>query len=405
MNEGVEGKPASHVAVDLSESRVDGLWSRVSTRLESTRPGARGWRAPRRRWVLAGGLLCAAGAAAVAIVVGTGQPGRGRGLESSAWEGASLETDADAVAVRLVDGSELALGPASRVDVGERTPSAVKLVLKRGRLACDVIHRPERSFVVMADGVEVRVIGTRFSVATEHGGGSARVEVRVERGVVEVRGPGAPVARVEAGRSWSQVISANPLGRARAAAIDPPTRDPAQDPTPRPRPRSPLASGADDAGETESQDLRRPRLAAEASGPHPVSAPSPSPAAPAHVSGPRELFKHARDQWRQGRIEDAADTYQRLLSEYPRDGRAGLAAFELGRLRMDRLGDLRGAARALERAVALAPGSEFREDAMARLVAANAGAHDVPACIRARDQYLVEFPRGFHRRIVAAACD
>jgi TolA-binding protein len=125
---------------------------------------------------------------------------------------------------------------------------------------------------------------------------------------------------------------------------------------------------------------------------------------PTHVTGPRELFELARGQWRRGLIQEAADTYQALLTEYPRDGRAGLAAFELGRLRMDRLGDLRGAVQALERAVALAPGSEFREDAMARLVAANAGAHDMSACARARDQYLADFPSGVHRRTVAAAC-
>ena len=96
--------------------------------------------------------------------------------------------------------------------------------------------------------------------------------------------------------------------------------------------------------------------------------------------------------------------YQTLLTEFPRDGRAGLAALELGRLRMDRLGDMRGAVQALERAVALAPGSEFREDAMARLVAAHAGAHDAAGCARAREKYLAEFPSGVHHRTVAAAC-
>jgi hypothetical protein len=65
---------------------------------------------------------------------------------------------------------------------------------------------------------------------------------------------------------------------------------------------------------------------------------------------------------------------------------------------------MRGAVQALERAVALAPGSEFREDAMARLVAAHAAAHDGVRCARARDQYLAKFPSGVHRRTVAAAC-
>jgi transmembrane sensor len=375
LNDHVEDKPARHVAVDVSEARVDRLWGRVQARLGRPRPV--------RSWIFAGAATALA-AAAVVIAVRTG---RGPSLDvggdvaSSAWEGASLETGADALAVKLVDGSQLKLDPASRVEVGDRTPSVVKLVLKRGRIGCDVTHRPGRSFVVMADGVEVRVVGTRFSVATEHGNDSARVEVRVERGVVEVRGPGAnaEVVRVEAGRSWSQVTSTKDL-------VEP---------------------AAEDTADGEMPEMMPPPVASDrraGAAPARGAARSHSPARPTHVTGPRELFEQARGQWRRGHIQQAADTYQALLNDFPRDGRAGLAAFELGRLRMDRLGDMRGAVQALERAVALAPGSEFREDAMARLVAAHAGAHDRAGCVRARDQYLTEFPSGVHHRTVAAAC-
>ena len=103
-------------------------------------------------------------------------------------------------------------------------------------------------------------------------------------------------------------------------------------------------------------------------------------------------------------LREAAQAYQTLLSTYPRDPRAGLAAFELGRLRMDRLGDLSGAVKALERAVALAPGSSFREDALARLVTAYASVHNRSGCEQARERYLREFPAGVRKRTVAAAC-
>ena len=68
--------------------------------------------------------------------------------------------------------------------------------------------------MVAAGGVEVHVVGTRFSVATQQAAGGARVEVSVERGAVEVRGPGASGAavRVEAGHSWSQVTTTAALG-------------------------------------------------------------------------------------------------------------------------------------------------------------------------------------------------
>ena len=221
----------------------------------------------------------------------------------------------------------------------------------------------------------MRVVGTRFSVANEAAEGGTRVEVRVERGVVEVRGagPDAEVVRVEAGHSWSQVTKTEALAApetgARAGA---PSRSTEADPAPAPA-----------AGKPRGRRASRSRPRADA----------------------RALFEQARGQWRAGKIEEAAHTYQALLSAHPRDPRAGLAAFELGRLRMDRLNDMPGAVQALEQAVALAPGAELREDALARLAGASAGAGDRAGCARARERYLTEYPGGVHHRTVAAVCD
>ena len=257
--------------------------------------------------------------------------------------------------------------------MGNETPSAVRLVLERGRVDCDVTHRAGRSFVVVANGVEVHVIGTHFSVTTEHNEDTVRVEVRVERGAVEVRSGGQPaeVARVEAGHSWSRVTKTGALPSASA---------------------SPSAAPPPSVDAAPSAEVVAPRT------PDPSSAPSA-----ARASDARELLEQASGLWREGRVREAAQTYQALLSTYPRDPRAGLAAFELGRLRMDRLGDLSGAVKALERA-ALAPGSSFREDALARLVTAYASMHNRAGCERARERYLREFPAGVRKRTVAAAC-
>ena len=87
---------APHVRVDVSDARVDRLWGRVSARLNGPRR-ARGW-----VWATA-----AVGVAAViALVVARGRGGlHGETPVASAWEGAQLETAADAVSVTLVDGS------------------------------------------------------------------------------------------------------------------------------------------------------------------------------------------------------------------------------------------------------------------------------------------------------------
>lgn len=365
-----------HVRVDLSQARIERLWQAAAPRL--------GERASTRV------RLYVAVVVAVAAAVGLLFAWQRR-LEpaATAWVGSSLETGADATSVTLTDGSKVEVQPGSRVDLGERSASAVRLELRRGRIACDVTHREGRSFVVAADGVEVRVVGTRFSVSTEHGRDGNRVEVRVERGVVEVRPAGGEHAeRVAAGQSWSRETKVGAVPSA-VPADAPPAHE-----------ISPAPALADTpADEATSTKAELPRAASTAAGrTHADSAKS------SEASGSRALLEEARELWRSGKVQAAADAYQRLVRDYPSDARAGLAAFELGRLRMDRLGDMAGAARALEQAVALAPGSGFREDALARLVTASAAAHDLGGCSRARARYLAEFPHGVHQLRVTAAC-
>jgi hypothetical protein len=71
---------------------------------------------------------------------------------------------------------------------------------------------------------------------------------------------------------------------------------------------------------------------------------------------------------------------------------------------MGPLGDARGAVQAFRRAIALAPGAGFREDAMARLVEAYATLGERTQCRKARDAYLADYPRGVHRASVATKC-
>jgi tetratricopeptide (TPR) repeat protein len=304
-------------------------------------------RKPRWRVVLAATGLAAA------LAVGV-LSWRTSGADSSDAErvvpaAARLETREDTLAVRLNDGSSLALGSRTQVAVQHNQSALVALSLSRGELRCNVTHRPERSFTVVAADVEVRVVGTEFSVKSTPEAGGARVEVSVLRGVVEIKSGREPgiVARVAAGQSWMQL----PRGRA--------------------QPTEPASSAA---------------VVLDA-------------AAPAS-----ELFERAGERRRAGDAAAAAKAYEELLRLHPGDGRASLSAFELGRLRMDRLGDSAGAIAALERAVALNVGPSFREDALARLVSVYATQGNFVACGRARDRYLASYPAGIHAGAVSSRC-
>jgi transmembrane sensor len=364
---------SQHLQPDVSDARMARVWRNVRGRLEAAPPARRGL-----RWAAFGGALIAvAVVAAVAFLVPRGQGG-------SALENAALDTAGDTLGVTLLDGSKLTLDSRTHVQVAGGNSDAVALVVGHGRISCDVTHRPGRSFVVRASGVEVRVVGTRFSVRDEQRADGAHVEVNVERGAVEVlseRHPGQ-LTRVAAGQSFSEWVpapGATPSSSAATAGLPAPT--PAPTPTLEPSAPQPPAPSA--VLEQRS--------------------PSDTPHAARELT-PRELLDAANTARRAGDARSAADDYSQILKKFPSDGRAGLAAFELGRLRMDRLGDLAGAVQALERAVQLAPGSGFREDAMARLVTAYAGSGRSSDCTRARSAYLAAFPVGVHRDAVTRGC-
>jgi tetratricopeptide (TPR) repeat protein len=349
-------EPSRYVQPDASEARVERLWSNVERELE-----ARASRSLRWPWLV--GAAFAMAAFALAFLDLHQAP-----LTSSlpAAE-AKLETLGEARALKLSDGSKLKLARRSRVMVEQNQLTGVALRLVHGELKCDVTHRPARPFTVVAGDVEVRVVGTEFSVESTLESAGTRVDVKVLRGLVEIRSGREPgtVARVAAGQSWTQLPWA--LSTQASPAAPPAAPD---------QPNEPVATS---------------------------SATPPGAALPTGPSA-RELFDRAGERRRAGDALGAARAYEELLKLHPSDGRASLSAFELGRLRMDRLGDSAGAIAALERAVALNVGPSFREDALARLVSVYAAQGNFPACGRARDRYLQSYPRGVHVAAVSSRC-
>lgn len=111
--------------------------------------------------------------------------------------GARLETFEAAERV-LVNDSEITLAKRSRLSVHGSDAHGWELRLEGGRVDCHVAPRAARpEFVTRAGDVEVRVVGTRFSV--EHDAAGTRVNV--QEGKVRVMAPGARVL-LGAGERW-----------------------------------------------------------------------------------------------------------------------------------------------------------------------------------------------------------
>jgi transmembrane sensor len=357
---------SKHVVVDASEARLARVWSGVKEGLERHA-------APERRFVRRGAVVLAV-AVAFAVVAFGATRFRDPNFVGSPFHRAALETAGDALTLDLHDGSRLELEARTRVEVVESAADNLSMRLRHGRVECDLVPKPGRRFTLLASSVEVRVTGTRFSVELSPNG--ERVEVAVERGSVEVTAPLAaePKRRLAAGERWAIELRPAPRAAAEPNVVETTPFEPA--------PSEPSAAP---------------------SGPAPNERPSAA-VEPSEAPGARELFDLGNAARRAGDSAGAARAYESILAKHSSDPRAGLAAFELGRLRMGPLGDVRGAVTAFRRAIALAPGAGFKEDAMARLVEAYGALGDAKQCRQAREAYLASYPRGVHAASVAKRC-
>jgi TolA-binding protein len=367
--------PRRFVQPSVPDARVEKLWQGISAGLEQKRGFGFG------SWVATVALVAAAAGALVWWRAAPQKPTATVAAPPALLANETkLETGAETLAVALVDGSALSLGPRSalRVQGNRAASSSVSLSLASGSVTCDVTHREGRRFSVLAGDVEIRVVGTKFTV-TRSAAADGAVEVSVLRGIVEVvsaRHPGE-LTRLAAGQTFRETALA-------------------------------VAEAAGGLGVAAPSPTGAASAAAEpaAPGPSATNAAAAASAASSAAAGAaaRELFEKAGERRRAGDAAGAAAAYEELLRLHPSDGRASLSAFELGRLRMDRLGDSAGAISALERALSLNVGPSFREDALARLVSIYAAQGNFGACAKARDRYLSSYPAGVHAAAVTSRC-
>ena len=362
-------KAAVHVTPPLSERRLDRQWERISSRLD---------KGGRVSWPMAA-MTIAAAATVIALIVAGLRP---NAVGGNAFVVASLPEGKQELA--FSDGSRVMVAPGGRLRVDRATTAEVAIHLEAGRARFEVKHDVDRRFSVRVAEFEVIDRGTRFEVAR---GDEARpgVEVRVEEGEVELRDPAhAEPRRLSAGESWSN---------------RPPETAHAQTASPSPDRAAPSAANgtgtvegvAASAVATHATETRpKAGLDAARGGSEPRAA--------------RELFEAGNLAKLEGRLQDAADAFDTLRLRHRADGHAALAALELGRLRLNHLGNPAGALVALQDAVKLGPRAPFREEAEARIVDAFAALGRETDCVRAREQFLARHPRSVHGAAVAGKC-
>lgn len=357
---------AAYVQPELSEARIQSQWSRI---VERQRQPERGWG---RAW-FAGGAL--AFAAVVLLVFGLIR--HGTGPERAPQELLVERNEQGLESLTFPEGLSVSLQREARCRVLERSSARVHLQLERGAAEFEVDPGRGRKVVVTAAGFDVEVVGTHFAVALVGDGDKPDVAVRVQRGTVRVRSRGngteqGLIRTLSAGESWA--TRTDVTAGVASAEVGPEKPEP---------PKSELAPS--EAKEPDTTGL-------------------PAPQAVPSAMSAKDLFEQAEANRLKGHPREAAAALDRLRRSFPRDPRAGLASFELGRLRMDQLGDPAGALNAFSDAMRLDPSARFREDAQARVVQLYASLGQSERCLKAQAEYQSRYPNGSHAKSVAGSC-
>lgn len=183
--------------------RAQAIWSDVDRIVALDQPSRAEPPAPEpaRRWQRY------AMAASVALVLLTGG-----GVAYDRLEGRVSTARGEVRELVLEDGSRLTLNSDSVAQV-RFSGSERRVVLRRGEAMFNVAHDSARPFLVSADDVTVRAVGTRFAVGME----DEDVEVTVEEGVVAVAEQGSSAPRL---LRRNQELVAAPTGTRRATLDD-----------------------------------------------------------------------------------------------------------------------------------------------------------------------------------------
>ncbi|MEM6533188.1 MAG: FecR domain-containing protein [Myxococcota bacterium] len=281
---------------------------------------------------------------------------------------------------RFADGSLARWGEDAEWRTASESESLVEVQLARGGGRFEVVKSENRTFRVRCGPVLAEVLGTTFSVER----GVSEVRVAVSEGRVRVSGPEGKTV-LSAGES----IVVSTLRPEPSSPEEPSALSPAEP--------SPTRSGAGaEAGAGPGSGKKWQRSAKRGD-----------------MDEAFELIKRQRVANRAEDLLLAADVarmtdhpgqalpyLRRVVREHPRDPRAPLAAFTLGKLLLEDLGEPLRAADAFRRVRSLKASSDLVEDALAREVECYFRAGDEERARERAERYIKRYPKGSRRALV-----
>ncbi|MBW2278058.1 MAG: FecR domain-containing protein, partial [Deltaproteobacteria bacterium] len=384
------------------------------------------------------GLAAATGLAAAAAVVSlvlwhndgalTATIGEDqRAVEPGEWITAPAESS---LPVRFSDGSLIELEPLSAARVVDVDDRGARILLEKGTVRAEVVHRDDTSWTLDVGPYEVRVTGTRFEAAWDPE--SQQFSLDLHEGGVLVRGPmvtdGQALSAGNAFRAWvgEQRVELASLDSDRVSLWDE-TTSPEQvvDGDARDDPTAAAGAGAipEIAGEQLEPDTAPVRTPPRADAGIKIEA----------VPLPPEVETTWRELARQGRYGEAIEAaesqgfervligatprdlktlgdaarlsrdfgraeqcYLELRQRYPGTAHATKAAFALGRMAFDQQHLYSKSAKWLDQYLKESGGGGLDREALGRLVEARHRAGDLRGALNAARRYVSSYPDGPH---------
>jgi transmembrane sensor len=323
--------------------------------------------------------------------------------------------------LHLADGSSARPRASSAVAVREEGTSRVVVELLQGGAEFAVAPSSQRLFRVAAGGAAVESSGAHFSIDKqrmgEAEGRSLRVTVAVSEGRVRVFWAGQQAVLVAGERVEFQVsersadfVPAQSLARSPLATMAPPPRA-------QPSPRSGLAVTPQRLSTSSSPtvswrqlaragDFERAYQQAFAAARTGSTPPTSQPLGQVVLSDvvpaspePADLLLLADVARMSHHPASAVAPLRRLLDRHREDPRAPLAAFTLGRVLLDDMGQAREAAESFRQTQDLDAEGPLSHDALAREVEAWSRAGDLARARERAREYIHRYPSG--RRLSA----
>ncbi len=272
-----------------------------------------------------------------------------------------------ASSLTLADGSLVTFAdPTTKLIPIQNQVDSVRVRLGRGSARFAVPSRQNRRFVVQSQDVEVWVVGTLFEV-TQHQGGTT---VAVTEGQVRVRQLGRETL-VAAGETEEFPIATDP-----------------EDDITNPLPAAPKG---------------RPWRALLKDGSYHEAYRALTRAGPEAVKDKAVILMDAADAARlSGHPREAVGYLRRVVERHSTDPLAPLAAFTLGRIWLEELGEPRQAATSFAQARRLAPTSPLAQDALAREVEAWSKASDLGRAHERAVEFIERYPDSRRKAAVRA---